>query len=403
MRVTVQTARPEPLRGANYNIPLGYLRAAGIVGVVAVHSVLAYCSFAPPQASFFGARPDLWQAYPIVDARRWAGFDPVVGFTDPVGMSLLFFLSGMFVRKSLRRKGSARFVRDRVVRLGVPFAFASIFLSPLAYYPTYLVSSSHSTIRAFFRGWLSLPAWPSGPAWFLWMLLAFDCVAAGVSVIAPGWGELPSRSHSGVFRRPTLFFWTLVGVTGAAYLPMVLAFGPARWSGFGPFSFQTSRLLHYAVWCLAGVCTGAYGLQRSVIARDGELAHDWLRWLGWSTCLWGVLVVATHPAIASGAPSWWVLVVGMAWVLSCAASGLFFLAIFARFAGTHARLLDNLRDNAYGIYLTHYVFVIWLQYFLLRFALSAVAKGAMVFVGALALSWASVAALRRAPTIAHVI
>jgi surface polysaccharide O-acyltransferase-like enzyme len=140
-----------------------------------------------------------------------------------------------------------------------------------------------------------------------------------------------------------------------------------------------------------------------VIAPNGELAQNWLRWLGWSTFLWGVLVVATHPAISSGAPSWWVLVVGTAWVLSCAASGLFVLAIFVRFGDTRTKLLDNLRDNAYGIYLIHYVFVIWLQYFLLRFALSAVAKGVIVFVGALALSWASVAGLRRASAIAHVI
>jgi len=64
-------------------------------------------------------------------------------------------------------------------------------------------------------------------------------------------------------------------------------------------------------------------------------------------------------------------------------------------------VLDGLCDNAYGIYLTHYVFVVWLQYFFLRIALSAAAKRAIVFVGALALSWASVATLRRARAIAH--
>jgi hypothetical protein len=403
MKVTAQTAWPEPLGDAYYSVPIGYLRAAGIVGVVAVHSVLAYCSFVPPQQSFLGAKSEAWQAYPIVDGRRWAGFDPIVGFTDPFAMSLLFFLSGMFVWESLQRKGSDRFVRDRMIRLGVPFVFASIFLSPLAYFPTYLASSRHTNLGAFIKAWLSYPVWPIGPAWFLWVLLTFDCLAAGVFVIVPGWCDLPVRSRHGVFRRPALFFWTLVGVTGVAYLPMVLAFGPARWSGFGPFSFQTSRLLHYAIWCLAGVFTGAYGLQRSVIAPNGELARNWLRWLGWSTFLWGVLVVVAHPAITSAVPSWWVAVIGMAWVLSCAASVLFVLAVFVRFVGTRTKLLDNLRENAYGIYLTHYVFVIWLQYFLLRFAFSAVAKGAIVFAGALVLSWASVATLRRATAIAHVI
>jgi len=92
----VPITRFEPAPKANYSIAIGYLRAAIIVVVVAVHSVLAYCSFAPLHIRF-GTRTDLWKAYPIVDSRRWAGFDPIVGFTGPFGMSLMFFLSGLFV------------------------------------------------------------------------------------------------------------------------------------------------------------------------------------------------------------------------------------------------------------------------------------------------------------------
>jgi hypothetical protein len=55
MRVTGQTARPEPLSDASYSISLGYLRAAAIVGVVAVHSVLAYCSFVSAPGILLGA------------------------------------------------------------------------------------------------------------------------------------------------------------------------------------------------------------------------------------------------------------------------------------------------------------------------------------------------------------
>jgi surface polysaccharide O-acyltransferase-like enzyme len=77
--------------------------------------------------------------------------------------------------------------------------------------------------------------------------------------------------------------------------------------------------------------------------------------------------------------------------------------MFLRFGGARARVMDSLRENAYGIYLVHYLFVIWLQYFLLRAPLAASAKGSIVFFSALALSWASVAALRRVPGVAHVI
>ena len=50
-------------------------------------------------------------------------------------------------------------------------------------------------------------------------------------------------------------------------------------------------------------------------------------------------------------------------------------------------------DHAYNIYLVHYVPVVWLQYVLLGSSLNALGKGAMIFVVALALSWALSAGL----------
>ena len=345
MKGKVPITRSEPAGNANYSIAIGYLRTAIIVVVVAVHSVLAYCSFAPLQIRF-GTRSDLWKAYPIVDARRWAGFDPIVGFTDPFGMSLMFFLSGLFVWNSLRRKGIARFGRDRATRLGLPFAVGVAFLAPAAYYPTYLATAAGPPLKTFLRQWFSLGEWPSGPAWFIWILLAFDCLAAGFFLILPERGDWSSRWYSRVFGSPARFFWTLAAVSGIAYVPMALAFGPARWTAYGPFMFQTSRLPHYAVWFFAGLYTGNYGIHRGVIAPDRALAQNWLRWLGWTSAAYGVLVVVTHPAIRSTA-SWSELVAAMAWVLSCTASAFWMLATFLRFGGRRVRVMDSLSENAY--------------------------------------------------------
>ena len=184
MKGPVPITRSEPARNANYSIAIGYLRSAIIVVVVAVHSILAYCSFVPLQI-LFGTRSGLWRAYPIVDGRRWAGFDPIVGFTDPFGMPLMFFLSGLFVWNSLQRKGIARFGRDRATRLGLPFAVAVAFLAPAAYYPTYLATAGGPPLKTFLRQWFSLGEWPSGPAWFIWILLVFDCLAAGFFLMMP--------------------------------------------------------------------------------------------------------------------------------------------------------------------------------------------------------------------------
>ena len=64
---------------------------------------------------------------------------------------------------------------------------------------------------------------------------------------------------------------------------------------------------------------------------------------------------------------------------------------------------DSLSRNAYGIYLLHYPFVIWLQYVLLGLAILAVAKGTIVFIGALALSWTMAIALRHLPLVSAAI
>ena len=55
------------------------------------------------------------------------------------------------------------------------------------------------------------------------------------------------------------------------------------------------------------------------------------------------------------------------------------------------------------MYITHYAFVSWLQYALLGSALPGAAKGTMVFLGAVAMSWLSTAALRRIPAVGAIL
>jgi len=85
--------------------------------------------------------------------------------------------------------GYLLFARDRALRLGLPFTVAALIISPLAYFPTYLATATDPTIGSYFRTWLSFGDWPTGPAWFISLLLAFDCVAAMITALTPDWGE----------------------------------------------------------------------------------------------------------------------------------------------------------------------------------------------------------------------
>ena len=389
---------------SSYNLPVGYLRAFITVLVLAHHAVLAYHPFAPQVPASLVTQPRWWQAFPVVDSQRWSGFALFVGFNDVFFMSLMFFLSGLFVWRSLDRKGAAGFLRDRVLRLGLPFAIAAGLIAPLAYYPTYLLTGASTGLAGFWHQWGSLGDWPAGPAWFIWVLLAFDFVAAALFVLTPKWGAALGRGLAVMSRRPILFFASLVAVSAVAYVPLALVYGPLYWFSFGPFFLQSSRPLHYLVYFLVGAGVGTCGFNGGLLTPQGKLARCWILW-----CVAALIafVAATAIAIASfsakGSPQMWGMIGGISFVFSCAASSFAFLALFVRFAKTRNRVLDSLRDNAYGMYLIHYAFVSWLQYALLKTGLPAIAKGSVVFLGTLALSWSVTAALRRIPGIAQIV
>jgi peptidoglycan/LPS O-acetylase OafA/YrhL len=396
----------DPLPGASArDASFDYLRAFIVLLVLLHHSVLGYMVLWPAQPRTFSILPA-----PIVDLERWVGFDVLVIFNDTFFMALMFLLSGLFVWPSLQRKGGARFLRDRILRLGVPFAVAAGILMPLAYYPSYAVAGADPGFLAYARAWLSLGSWPSGPAWFIWLLLVFDAVAAGLYVLRRRWtANTQAPRPLGVYGRPPAFVGILLVVSALVYVPLELAFGAERWLTFGPFSFQVSRLLLYATYFLAGLQLGASGTESGLLARNAELAPQWPIWLSAGLAAYAlrlaVIVTLVLPVAATHRPLPLTLrlLSDVALVLCCAIISFAFIALFRRFAVVRRPVFDSLSASSYGMYLVHYPVVVWLQFALLTVALGPIAKGATVYVGAVVLSWGMVATLRRVPVIGRVL
>jgi hypothetical protein len=262
-------------------------------------------------------------------------------------------------------------IRDRAVRLGIPFLLSAAFLAPLAYYPTYLASSSAT--GTFWKQWLRLGAWPAGPAWFLWVLLVFGCLAAAIFAIDARFGDVLGRITGRLSTRPVIYFIVLVAMSALAYLPMAAKFDPLHWSRFGPFFVQTSRILQYALYFFAGIGAGVHGLGRGLLATDGRLARRWPLWVITSFVAFATLiasVIAIMSLFSKGAtpPVALLTFANFAFVVACASLSLAALGIFSRFARNGNAIGDSLSANAYGIYLFHYAFVTWFQ-FALRNAL----------------------------------
>jgi hypothetical protein len=386
----------EKISDAASSLALRNLRGLVILILLAFHSVLPYLRYARSSAVPFDQPPYEWRAFPIVDSQRWFGFDLFCAWQDVYLMSLMFFLSAVFAWPSLARKGSRKFLGDRLLRLGAPFVFGVTVVAPLALYPAYRMIAVDPSLIAYGRSLLALPFWPNGPMWFLWLLLALTIAPAGLHRFAPHWVAFLGRLSSDAAARPGRYFIGLTTVAALAYVPLAIAFTPWNWSEHGPFSFQLSRPLLYAVYYLAGLGVGAHGLERGLLAPGGMLARRWSVWLLCalaSLLLWMGLTGLTL-TYATSAPLMLQIAASVSFALAGASGFFFVMAACLRFGAVRSRLFDGLSKNAFGIYLLHYAPLVWLQYALLDVPLSAIAKAMIVFGGTLLLAFAATAAIR---------
>ena len=379
-------------------VEFDYLRAFAVVLVLCHHAVLAYTT-----SAFINFENPMATSSPVVNEQRWPGFDLIVAFNETFFMPLLFFISGMFVWKSLARKGARKYLRGRLTRLGLPFVIGVLFLIPLAYYPAQLevglITGVDSSYGAFWLGMVRSGFGTAGPLWFLWLLLAFNCLATLLYRVAPLPGGLIRGRSTIIISRPVAFFGALLGISIAAYLPMAIIFGTLEWIGIGPFHAQVSRILLYLVYFLVGTAVGACGFDRSVFRSDGALAKRWWGWLAVGLMSYIVFIIMVVVVSAKNRT----IVSEIAFVVCCWATVFGMTGLFLRVAKRRIGIFDSLSENAYGIYVVHYAFVTWLQYLLLGSALAPSVKGIVVFIGTLILSWGSVAAIRRIPAVAKVI
>src|SRR6201987_461676 len=300
------------------NAALDRARTFITVLVLIHHSVIAY--------TYFGH----------TDKQSFIVFDGVVLANDSFFRGAMFFLSGLFVWPSLQRKGISWFLRDRFWRLGLPFIICAIFLMPLAYWAIELeLHDPNISFSAFWWRTVTEGPWNSGPAWFVWVLLALDVLAAVVFYALSGWVEAIGKLSLESYGRPGLFFWALLIASIILYVPVVLYFGASRWFALGPLAVQASRILLYLLYFFAGMGIGAASFDRGLLAPDGEMARRWPVWLCATIFTYGCIVALSyikHSVLPDprNLPLWWDITYALSVVSYSAAQTFNILALFLR-------------------------------------------------------------------------
>ncbi|MFC3572474.1 acyltransferase [Streptomyces yaanensis] len=180
---------------------LDALRTLVVVGLVFFHAALVFS----PDDDFYVKNAETTDAVTVL-----AGFGVVWA------MPMLFLVAGLGARHSIRRRGTGGFVRERLLRLGVPLVFATLVLCPVPQWLRLRAADSgyHESYWRFWPRFLTVRPDPgdfpfvlegdhfeTGHLWFVVLLLAFCLLLAPVAALVPAGSE---RVASAVTRRPAL-------------------------------------------------------------------------------------------------------------------------------------------------------------------------------------------------------
>jgi hypothetical protein len=366
------------------DIAIDYLRSSVTVAVVAHHAALAYNTFSHYNPSRYTK-----STAPIVDTVRFALLDPLVGWNDIFFMSLMFFISGLFVAPSIARKGVGRFLADRTKRLGIPFVISATLLSPIAHYPSWLLSDSASQ-GGFLSRFFTTDGGNAGPAWFIWVLLVFCVVVAIVYQFIPNLMKKLSWSAESAGSLVVVF----LAVSLMTTVPVHLFITTEDWFRLaGPVYLPASRCLLYPAWFLLGVALGSGNPERSLSRENLRLWPLWLTFGALGYLAHGIF--STGKYLSDTPPSVMKLILAMAFCFCCTFTNLGAFGLARTFFRANWPPADHFSENAYGVYIFHYGFVIWVQFVLLAQLMPAVVKFLITFSVALMASWFLTALLRK--------
>jgi surface polysaccharide O-acyltransferase-like enzyme len=380
-------------KAATRNPWIDYLRSFLTILVVAHHASLAYTTFA-----VFDKDTYIYSTSPVVDSAKSISMDIFAAFNDIFFMSLMFFISGLFVYNGIIKNGNRLYILSRVKRLGIPFLFAVTLIIPFAYIPSYLLANGNNkSIGAFISDYLFHQQWPVGPPWFIWLLLVFNVIAV---LIPARYYVKTGNSISGIIRKPPAFFLITFAALALALIPLSLWVGQYTWTGIGPFDFQLNRLILYFLFFISGTCLGSCNWENILFDNNKLISKSWLFWAVIATLCFVMVELFTYYGfnyVRTGT-----LNIGTAWfifdfffVFSCLTSCLAFLAFFRKKMRSPVKVWTNFSSNAFGIYLLHYLPVTWLQYALLKCILPASLKFLIVFTLSLLVSWLIIHLIRK--------
>ena len=175
-------------------------------------------------------------------------------------------------------------------------------------------------------------------------------------------------------------------------MPIVYKIGSGNWTGIGPFAVQTSRILLYFGYFILGVLIGNTDFNNDIFSVKSMIVKKWWLWLSLSLSVYFILTIIGDPLTElvknkriEEFNAW--MIYYAIYTASCTLSCIAFITVFRRFINTEKHWWNSLSENAYLIYIVHFIFILWSQFLLMNFNIPAFFKFLITFTISLSLSW----------------
>lgn len=279
-------------------------------------------------------------------------------------MGLLFFVSGYFVEGSLARRGPGAFVRERLVRLGLPTLFYMLVIHPFILLGLNPGHASFGPPLAFYTRYLRSGRFlgSSGPLWFAFALLIFCLILVAWRTLRPIRPSSGSAANEGTTGTRTL---TNAAPSGRLLLLFALGLGVGSFLvrlvqpiGVNILNMQLCFFVQYVAFFAAGLHAARTGWLLPLAGSTQARRAGWLALIGGPILLLAVIIPGAKgindiEAIFFGGWHWQAFGLALWEQLTGMGLSLGLLALFSTKLNRETAPLRWLVDRSFAVYVLH--------------------------------------------------
>jgi surface polysaccharide O-acyltransferase-like enzyme len=328
------------------------LRSLVVMLVITVHAGVTY--------SGFGGWYYIEGSPEKLNIPETVFFGFFLSFMQAWTMGILFFISAYLAVKSLSKRGTKSFIKERLFRLGRPLLIYMFLISPLIYF--FLLNGQvENNIWKSYLYFLFNLSWLTGPLWYVQILLIFCFLYIITRKIFP-----KRKAVNRITPKNIVFIILSTGIT-AFLIRLVFPIGT---------SFSNLQLCYFASYIallILGVITAENDLLEHITKRENII---WLKLsLIIGTPIWCLIMIfggaLKGEMYINGGFRWQSFSFALWEAFTAIGFSIGLTALFREKINIYNKFTRLLAENAFGIYVFHSPILISISLMLRQWAVSA--------------------------------